>query len=82
MVLVTLVSARPSFSWGPRRVMVSLSSLLGGISTKTPVSARISLIALPRGPITYRCWVFFTSTCRDGIVTITISIRSIDTTVI
>merc|ERR1719234_1514868 len=51
----TLVKARPSFSWGPLNVIVSLSSALEGISTKTPVSARISLMALPRGPITYRC---------------------------
>merc|ERR1719339_935228 len=58
----TLVKARPSFSWGPRSVIVSLSSALDGISTKTPVSARISLMALPRGPITYRCCDFFTST--------------------
>ena len=41
--------ARSSFSWAPRRVMVLLSSLMGGISTKTPISARISLIRSRNG---------------------------------
>ena len=59
---LTTVSACPSFSWGPLRVMVLTSESEGGTSTHTPVVWSTSWRPWPRGPTMYLCWVFFTST--------------------
>lgn len=58
----TCVSAGPSLSGSPLRMMVSEPESRGGISTDTPVVSRISCRVLPFGPMMYLCWDFFTST--------------------
>lgn len=58
----TCVSAGPSLSGSPLRMMVSELESSGGISTETPVASRISCRVLPFGPMMYLCWDFFTST--------------------
>lgn len=42
--------------------MVSLVESVGGISTETPVSRKISLIVVRPFPMIYLCWDFLTST--------------------
>ena len=58
----TTVSACPSFSCGPLRVMVLTSESEGGTSTHTPVVWRTSWRPCPLGPTMYLCWLFLTST--------------------
>lgn len=58
----TRVKAGPNLACSPRKVMVSDCESGGGISTDTPVSAKISWIVCPRGPIMYLCWFLLTST--------------------
>ena len=59
---LTTVRACPSFSWGPRRVMVLTSESEEGTSTHTPVVWSTSWRPCPFGPTMYLCWVFRTST--------------------
>ena len=77
---LTTVSACPSFSWGPLRVMVLTSESEGGTSTHIPVVWSTSWRPWPRGPTMYLCWVFFTSTDTVPYVRhcryITIHVRS------
>lgn len=51
----TCVSAGPSLSGSPLRMMVSEPESRGGISTDTPVASRISCRVLPFGPMMYLC---------------------------
>ena len=64
----TWVRACPSFSCGPRSVMVELSRSDAGTSTHTPVECRISCRTRPRGPTMYLCWLLLTSTLIFCIV--------------